>query len=90
MADRFDVVAVWIEDISTVVGRVVLGTKPRPPVIAPAGRDSSLMEGVYGSTVFAGERDVDGTPGPPCLIQKSGLPDCPNPTPEMWCSMISL
>jgi hypothetical protein len=59
MADRFDVVAVWIEDISAVVGRVVLRSKPRLPVIARASRDSSLMEGVHGSTVFAGERDVD-------------------------------
>jgi hypothetical protein len=60
MADRFDVVAVWIKDISAVVGRVILGSKPGLPVIAPAGRDSCLVEGVYGSTVFAGERDVDG------------------------------
>jgi hypothetical protein len=27
----------------------------------PAGRDGSLVEGVHGSTVFAGERDVDGS-----------------------------
>jgi hypothetical protein len=61
MADRFDVVAVWIEDISSVIGRVVLRSKPRLPVIAPAGSDSSLMEGVHGGTLFAGERYVDGS-----------------------------
>src|SRR5215203_4249783 len=26
--------------------------------------------------------------GIPSLIQKSGLPESPNPTPEMWCSII--
>jgi hypothetical protein len=40
---------------------MVLRSKSGLPVIMPAGSDSSLMEGVYGSAVFAGERDVDGS-----------------------------
>jgi hypothetical protein len=55
MADRFDVVAVWIEDVGPVVGRVVLGAKPGTTVVAPVHRDSPLVEGIHG-----GERDVDG------------------------------
>src|SRR5919112_5778643 len=38
---------------------MVLRSKSGLPVIMPAGSDSSLIEGVYGSAVFAGERDVD-------------------------------
>src|SRR5919112_4706606 len=38
---------------------MVLRSKSRLPVIMPAGSDSSLIKGVYGSAVFAGERDVD-------------------------------
>jgi hypothetical protein len=59
MADRFDVVAVWIEDISAVVSCMVLRSKSGLPVIMPAGSNSSLKEGVYRNAVFAGDRDVD-------------------------------
>ena len=34
---------------------------PTWPCGAPTRRHGRLMEGVYGSTVFAGERDVDGS-----------------------------
>src|SRR5215207_1252969 len=40
---------------------MVLRSKSGLPIIMPAGSDSSLIEGVYGSAVFAGERDVDGS-----------------------------
>jgi hypothetical protein len=61
MADRFDVVAVRIEDEGSIVAWMVLRAKPRTAVVAPTRRHGRLMEGVYGSTVFAGERDVDGS-----------------------------
>src|SRR5919107_6385684 len=38
---------------------MVLRSKPRLPVIMPAGSDSSLIKGGYASAGFAGERDVD-------------------------------
>ena len=36
MADRFDVVAVWIEDEGPIVSPMVLGAKPATAVVAPA------------------------------------------------------
>src|SRR4051794_25669769 len=60
MADRFDVVAVRIEDEGRVVVRMVLGTKPRAAVVTPAHRDGFLVEGVNGGVVLGGERDVEG------------------------------
>src|ERR671912_2607661 len=38
---------------------MLLSSNPWLPFIIPAGSDSSLIEGLYGSAVFAGERDVD-------------------------------
>src|ERR671917_867754 len=60
MADRFDVVAVRIEDEGPEVVRVVLGAKPGTTVVAPARRDGFLVEGLYGSSIVGGEGDVDG------------------------------
>jgi len=52
MADRFDVVAVWIEDISAVVAWMVLGTKPGTAVVAPTRRQACLVEGFDRPPVF--------------------------------------
>ena len=40
---------------------MVLRSKSGLPVIMPASSDGRLIEGLYGSAVFAGERDVDGS-----------------------------
>src|SRR5215207_7399295 len=56
---------------------MVLRSNSGLPVIMPARSDSSLIEGVYGSAVFAGERDVDGS-------ARRTLPD-----PEIWLSRLS-
>ena len=59
MADRFDVVAVRIENVGPIVARMVLGAKPGTTVVAPARRDGYLVEGVNGGAVVGGERDVE-------------------------------
>src|ERR671920_236956 len=60
MADRFNVVAVGIENEGAVVGRMVLRTEPGTTVSPPARRDSSLVEGVHSRAVVASECDMDG------------------------------
>src|SRR5919107_4091037 len=60
MADRFDVVAVRIEDEGPKVGRMVLGAKPGTTVVAPARRDSCLVEGLHCRTFVGDEGHVDG------------------------------
>jgi hypothetical protein len=76
MADRFDVVAVRIEDEGPIVAWMVLGAKPGTTVVAPARRDGRLMEGINSGAVIGSKRDMEGLPW---LIQKSGLPHRPNP-----------
>jgi hypothetical protein len=56
---------------------MVLRSKSGLPVIMPTGSDSSLIEGVYRSAVFAGERDVD------CSAR------CTLPDPEIRLSRLS-
>src|SRR5215218_8993469 len=60
MADRFDVVAVRVEDVGLVVARMVLGTKPGTTVVTPARTYGFLVEGVNRCAVVCGERDVEG------------------------------
>src|SRR5829696_7001992 len=62
MADRFDVVAVRIEDEGPVVVRMILGPESGTTVVAPARRDGRLMEGLHCRMVISGEGDVDGVP----------------------------
>jgi hypothetical protein len=45
VADRFDIVAVGIEDVGPVVDRMVFGAKPRPSVVASVRRDGRLVDG---------------------------------------------
>ena len=86
MADRFNVVAVRIEDEGSIVARMILGAKPRTAVFAPTRRHGRLMEGINCSTVIGSKCDKQGLPW---LIQKSGLPHRPNPAAEALGSMIS-
>src|SRR5215208_162315 len=60
MADRFDVVAVRIQDEGPKVARMVLGAKPGTTVVAPARRDGRLVEGLHCRTVVGDEGHVDG------------------------------
>jgi hypothetical protein len=60
MANRFDVVAIWIEDEGRVVARVVFGPEPGTTVVAPARREGRLVEGLHGRAVGSAEGDVDG------------------------------
>src|SRR5215212_2230959 len=60
MADRFDVVAVSIENEGPIVARMVLRSKPGTAVVAPTPRYGRLMEGINGSSVIGSKRDVEG------------------------------
>jgi hypothetical protein len=60
MADRFDVVAVRIEDEGPIVARMVLRAKPRTAVIAPTCRHGRLMEGINSGALIGSKRDVEG------------------------------
>jgi hypothetical protein len=60
MADRFNVVAVRIEDIGPIVVPMVLGAKPRTAVVAPTRRHGRLMEGINSGAVIGSKRDVEG------------------------------
>ena len=60
MADRFDVVAIRIEDEGRIVARMVLGAKPGTTVVASARCECFLVEGIHPGAVIGGERDVDG------------------------------
>ena len=60
MADRFNVVAVRIEDEGAVVVPMVLGANPRTTVVARTRRDGRLMEGINSSAVIGSKRDVEG------------------------------
>ena len=62
MADRFNVVAVRIEDEGSIVAWMVLGAKPGTAVVAPTRRDGRLMEGINGGALSGGERDMKGLP----------------------------
>ena len=58
VADRFDVVAVGVEDERAVVGRVVVLADAGRAVVGAAGRERGRVEGVDRLAVVAGERDV--------------------------------
>jgi hypothetical protein len=60
MADRFDVVAVRIEDEGPIVARMVLRAKPRIAVIAPTCRHGRLMEAINSGALIGSKRDVEG------------------------------
>jgi hypothetical protein len=60
MADRFNVVAVRIEDEGPIVARMVLGSKPGSAVVAPTRPHGRLMEGINGEAVIGSKRDVEG------------------------------
>jgi hypothetical protein len=59
MADRFDVVALRIEDLGSIVARMVLGSRPRTAVVAPTRRHGRLMEGINSGAVICSKRDVE-------------------------------
>ena len=58
MADRFDVVAVGVEDVGGVVARVVLSTDPWRAVVASTEGECVRVEPLDGLAIGAGERDV--------------------------------
>src|SRR5215207_745439 len=60
MADRFNVVAVRIEDEGPIVAWMVLRAKPGTAVVAPTRRDGLLMEGINSGAVICSKRDVEG------------------------------
>ena len=60
MADRFDVVAIRIEDKGRIVALMVLRAKPGTTIIPPARCECLLVEGIHPGAVIGGERDVDG------------------------------
>src|SRR5215212_9711760 len=60
MADRFDVVAIRIEDEGPIVALMVLGAKPGITVVASTRCECLLVEGIHASALGGGERDVDG------------------------------
>jgi hypothetical protein len=62
MADRFDVVAVRIEDEGSIVARMVLGAKPRSSVVALTRRHCRLMEGVNSGAVIGTRGDMKRMP----------------------------
>src|SRR5215204_5167663 len=88
MADRFDVVAVRIEDEGPIVARMVLGTKPGTTVVAPAPMAASWKASTVARSSAANAM-WKGWPGSPWATQKSGLPQRPNPAAETLGSMIS-
>src|ERR687898_749610 len=65
MADRFDVVAIRIEDKGRIVALMVLRAKPGTTIIPPARCECLLVEGIHAGAVGGGERDVDGLAAPP-------------------------
>src|SRR5215208_3762089 len=60
MSDRFDVVAIRIEDKGRIVARMVLRAKPGTSVVASARCECLLVEGIHAGAVLGGKRDVDG------------------------------
>jgi hypothetical protein len=60
MADRFDVLAVRIEDEGPIVACMVRGTKPGTAIVAPTRRDGRLMESLDCAAVIGSKRDVEG------------------------------
>jgi hypothetical protein len=64
MADRFNVVAPWIDDEGPIVARMVLRSKPRTAVVVPTRRYGRLMEGINGEAVIGSKRDVEGLARP--------------------------
>jgi hypothetical protein len=60
MADRFDVVAIRIEDKGPIVARMVLRSKPGTSVVVPTRRYGRLMEGIYCGAVIGSKRDMEG------------------------------
>lgn len=59
MADRLDIVAVWVEHEGGVVVRVVDRSQPWPAVVLAAGRDRRDVERVTDVPGGGGEGDVD-------------------------------
>ena len=82
MEDRFDVVAVRVDDERCVIPGVVLRAKTRRAVVAAAGFDSRAVELVNGGSVGCGEGHMNGAAGgSPSPIQKSPPPSMANPGP---------
>jgi hypothetical protein len=79
MADRFNVVAVRIEDEGPIVAWMVLGSKPRTAVVAPTRRHGRLMEGINGEAVIGSKRDVQGLPWLALADPEVGLALPPEP-----------
>jgi hypothetical protein len=79
MADRFDVVAVRIEDEGSIVAWMVLGAKPRTAVVAPTRRYGRFMEGINGEAVIGSKRDVEGLPWLALADPEVGLAPPPEP-----------
>src|ERR1035437_9524367 len=63
VADRLDVVAIWIEHERTVVAVRVLGPESRSPVVTSSRCDGRRVEGVDLFPPVCGEGDVHGGSG---------------------------
>ena len=61
MANRFDIVAVWIEHEGTVVVWMIVRTESGRTIVAAAGGHGGLKERIDSCTICAGERDVCGS-----------------------------
>ena len=82
MEDRFDVVAVRVDDERCVIPGVVLRAKTRRAVVAAAGFDGGAMELVNGVSVGCSEGHMNRSGrGLPFPIQKSPPPSIANPGP---------
>jgi hypothetical protein len=88
MADRFDVVAIRIEDKGRIVALMVLRAKPGTTIIPPAASASSWKASTLARSEAANAMWT-GWPRSPWPIQKSGLPRRPNPAVDTLGSMIS-
>src|SRR5262249_1406855 len=55
--DRLDIVAVWVDQESSVVLRTVVGTRPRGSVVLPARGQTGSVEAVDRSAAFRAKRD---------------------------------
>jgi hypothetical protein len=58
VAHRLDVVAIGIEHKGAVVVRVILWTQPRRAIVPAAGGECRAVEGVDGTAVAGGDRNV--------------------------------
>lgn len=58
MANRLDIVAVWIEDKGSIIIWVVVWAYSGLSIIPAAGRDCFIMKSVYGCSVLCCKSDM--------------------------------